>query len=323
MWKSVVVGLACATFVLAQSPLFETNAQPVGYGDVGATEGPVWHPEKGLYFSGGGGTSIRTLSDEIRAVELPGGGTNGLLIDSQMRLVACQPGAKRVIRIEADGSLTVLADNYRGAKFNSPNDLAIDSQGRIYFTDPRYGSRDGMELKDGDGRLVEGVYRIDAPGEVSRVITHAVDRPNGILVSPGDEFLYVADNNNDTAGGARKLWRFDLRTDGSVNTRTKTLIFDWHDSRGPDGLEMDRAGTLWVAAGRNAPSPPYETINFPAGVYVLSPGGDLLALVPIPKDETTNVAFGGEDLRTLFITAGGTLWSIRVTQPGITPYASR
>jgi gluconolactonase len=323
MWKSVVIGLACATFVLAQAPLFETNAQPVGYGDVGATEGPVWHPEKGLYFSGRGGTSIRTLSEEIQAVELPGGGTNGLLIDSQMRLVACQPGEKRVIRIEADGSLTVLADNYRGAKFNSPNDLAVDSQGRIYFTDPRYGSRDGMELKDSGDRLVEGVYRIDAPGEVSRVITHAVDRPNGILVSPGDEFLYVADNNNDTAGGARKLWRFDLAPDGSVATRTKILIFDWHDSRGPDGLEMDRAGSLWVAAGRNAPSPPYETINYPAGVYVLSPGGDLLALVPIPKDETTNVAFGGDDLRTLFITAGGTLWSIRVTQPGITPYAPR
>jgi gluconolactonase len=323
MWKSVVVGLVCATFVPAQLPLFETDAQPVGYGDVGATEGPVWHPEKGLYFSGGGGTAIRTLSEEILAVELPGGGTNGLLIDSQMRLVACQPGAKRVIRIESDGSLTILADNYRGAKFNSPNDLAVDSQGRIYFTDPRYGFRDGMELKDSGDRLVEGVYRIDAPGEVSRVITHAVDRPNGILVSPGDEFLYVADNNNDTAGGARKLWRFDLRADGSVDTRTKTLIFDWGDSRGPDGLEMDRAGTLWVAAGRNAPSPPHETINFPAGVYVFSPGGDLLALVPIPKDETTNVAFGGNDLRTLFITAGGTLLSIRVTQPGITPYAPR
>ena len=79
---------------------------------------------------------------------------------------------------------------------------------------------------------------------------------------------------------------------------------------------MDRAGTLWVAAGRNAPSPPYETINFPAGVYVLSPGGDLLALVPIPKDETTNVAFGGDDLRTLFTCSQTAFYSIRLRQAG-------
>jgi gluconolactonase len=322
MWKPVIVGLAFSLSAFAQQPLFQTDARIVSLGEVGSSEGPAWHPEKGLYFSGGGSTWLRTMADEVEANELEGGGTNGLLIDAQMRLVACQPGAKRVIRIELDGSLTVLADNYRGAAFNSPNDLSVDSQGRIYFTDPRYGDRADMEIKDGSGRLVEGVYRIDAPGEVTRVISHAADRPNGVLVSLGDDFLYVADNNND-AGGARKLWRFDLQADGSIDARTKILIFDWHDSRGPDGLEMDSAGTLWVAAGRNEPSPPNETINYPGGVYVLSPGGDLLAVLPIPRDETTNVAFGGADLRTLFITAGGTLSSIDVAVPGVVPYSIR
>lgn len=320
MWKLLIAGLVCAISAFAQAALFQSDSRIESLGEVGSTEGPAWHPEKGLYFSGGGKTWLRTLAGEIEPVELPGGGTNGLLIDPEMRLIACQPGAKRVIRIEADGSLTVLADNYRGAAFNSPNDLSIDSKGRIYFTDPRYGSRDGMAIKDRARRLVEGVYRIDAPGDVSRVISHAVDRPNGVLVSPGDEFLYVADNNN-SAGGARKLWRFDLDADGTADARTKVLIFDWHDSRGPDGLEMDRLGTLWVAAGRNEPSPPHETINFPGGVYVLSPGGDLLAVLPIARDETTNVAFGGPDLRTLFITSGGILSSIGVMVPGITPYA--
>jgi gluconolactonase len=320
MWKPVFIGLICVVAASAQSALFQSDSSIVSLGDVGSTEGPVWHPEKGLYFSGGGKTWLRTPTGEVEEVEIPGGATNGLLIDPELRLIACQPAAKRVVRIELDGELTVLADNYRGAAFNSPNDLSIDSKGRIYFTDPRYGSRDGMVIKDRARRLVEGVYRIDAPGDVSRVISHAVDRPNGVLVSPGDEFLYVADNNNAT-DGARKLWRFDLDTDGTVDARTKVLIFDWHDSRGPDGLEIDRLGTLWVAAGRNEPSPPHETINFPGAVYALSPGGDLLAVLPIPRDETTNVAFGGPDLKTLFITSGGILSSIRVTAPGITPFA--
>ena len=95
-------------------------------------------------------------------------------------------------------------------------DLTIDSKGRIYFSDPRYGSRENMEMRDGQRATVEGVYRIDAPGKVARVITHEVDRANGVLVSPRDEYLYVADNNNDTVGGSRKLWRFGLREDGEI-----------------------------------------------------------------------------------------------------------
>jgi gluconolactonase len=237
-----------------------------------------------------------------------------------MRLVACQPAAKRVIRIENDGSLTVLADNYFGAKFNSPNDLTIDSQGRIYFSDPRYGNRDGMEIRDEADGMVEGVYRIDAPGQVVHVIAHEVDRPNGVLVSPNDEYLYVADNNNNTVGGARTLWRFNLNDDGSVDPATKKMIFDWQDSRGPDGLEMDQAGRLWVAGGRNEPVPPSETNTFGAGVYILSPEGELLDTIPVPQDETTNVAFGDADLQTLYITAGGTLWSIRTAVPGLVSY---
>lgn len=313
--------LLCAC---SQGPqLFEPDADLVAYGDVGAGEGPAWHPEEGLYFTGGGRVTLRTLAGGLHDVELPGGGANGLMIDPQMRLVACQPGARRVIRIEDDGSLSVLADNYLGAKFNSPNDLTLDSKGRIYFTDPRYGSRDGMEIRDAVDRMVEGVYRIDGPGEVTQIIAHEVDRPNGLLVSPNDEFLYVADNNNDNVGGARTLWRFNLNDDGSVDPATQTMIFDWEDSRGPDGLEMDTAGRLWVAAGRNESVPPYETTAFGAGVYILSPDGTLLDVIPIPQDETTNVAFGDEDLRTLYVTAGGSLWSMRTALPGLVAYQLR
>src|SRR5262249_26012882 len=144
----------------------------------------------------------------------PAGGANGLLFDGQGRLLACEAERRRVTRTETDGAITVLADSFGGKKFNSPNDLAVDMRGRIYFHDPRYGPRDNMEMRAADGRLVEGVYRIDAPGKVERVLARELERPNGILVSPDDQYLFVADNNNNRVGGARKLWRFDLKTDG-------------------------------------------------------------------------------------------------------------
>jgi gluconolactonase len=216
-----------------------------------------------------------------------------------------------------DGTLTVLAESFGGKKFNSPNDLAMDTRGHIYFTDPRYGPRDTMEMREADGRLVEGVYRIDAPGKVERVLAREVERPNGILVSPDDRYLFVADNNNNTVGGARKLWRFDLKADGQVDGASRKLIFDWKTSRGPDGLKMDRTHRLFVAAGLNVANPPFETVEpYRAGIYILSDDGRLLDFVPVPKDEVTNCAFGGADLKTLFITAGGTLWSVQVDVPG-------
>lgn len=322
--RKFLAAVILLTYACSQGPqLFEPEAELAEYGEVGAGEGPAWHPEKGLYFSGGGRVTLRTLDGGLENVELPEGGANGLMIDREMRLVVCQPGAKRVIRIENDGSLTVLADNYEGAQFNSPNDLTIDSQGRIYFTDPRYGNRDGMEIRDEADGMVEGVYRIDAPGEVVQIIAHEVDRPNGVLVSPNDEYLYVADNNNNNVGGARTLWRFNLNEDGSIDPATKKMIFDWEDSRGPDGLEMDTAGRLWVAGGRNEAVPPNETNSFKAGVYILSPEGELLATIPIPQDETTNVAFGDEDLKTLYITAGGSLFSMRTATPGLVSYRAQ
>ena len=167
---------------------------------------------------------------------------------------------------------------------------------------------------------MKGVYRIDPDGRVTRVITHEVDRPNGLLVTPDGRFLYVADNNNNQPGGARKLWRFDLQPDGSVDFKSQRLVFDWGSSRGPDGMVLDQRGRLYVAGGLNKPNPPSETTDHKGGVYVFSPQGMLLKFVPIPRDEVTNCTFGGEDLRTLYITAGGTLWSIRTTAAGRLPW---
>ncbi len=309
-----VVAALCVSVImpiepLRAEPILAPGATPKKLLDRGAGEGPVWHAQLGLLFSGDGDIGQLTRSGEHKVFRA-GAGTNGLCFDRTGRLIACEHTGRRITRTEAEGSIKVLADRFEGARFNSPNDLTLDSRGRIYFTDPRYGDRGDMQIKDASGKLVEGVYRIDLNGSVTRIITHEVDRPNGLVITPDDKHLFVADNKNDAVGAARKLWRFDLRENGSIVADSRKLIFDWGSSRGPDGMELDRQGRLFVAGGLNVANPPAETTDRKGGVYVLSQSGELLEFIPIPRDEVTNVAFGGENEQTLYITAGGTLWSV-------------
>jgi gluconolactonase len=310
--------LAGITFAqAADEPIFEPGARlkVEAEGGVGG-EGPAWHPELGV-LSSGNGHICRLTRDGKSVVFNDKIGSNGLLFDRQGRLLVCDSAGRRMVRIDRDGTVTVLTERYQGKRYNTPNDLTLDAQNRIYFSDPRYGNRDTMEIRDEQGRTVEGVYRIDPDGKVTRVIGREVERANGVLVSADGKFLYVADNNNDTASGARKLWRFGLRGDGSVDLASRTLIYDWGAGRGPDGLKQDAKGRLYVAAGLNKPNPPFEpAADRKGGIYVLSSEGKLLAFQPVPRDEVTNCAFGGEDRRTLYITGGGTLYSIRTTTPG-------
>jgi gluconolactonase len=279
-------------------------------------EGPAWHPKLGVLTSGNGHVYLLDRDGKSR-IYRKDAGTNGLLFDRDGRLLACEPGQRRITRTEADGTVTVLTDRYEGHRYNQPNDLTVDSGGRVYFSDPRYGEDAGRDIVDDKGRTIEGVYRVDPDGKVARVLGREVERANGVLVSAYDRFLYVADNNNNTVGGARQLWRFDLRPDGTVDPASKKLVYDWGKGRGPDGVKQDQKGRLYVAAGLNKPNPPYEPAeDVKGGIYVLSPEGERLAFLPVPRDEVTNCAFGGDDLKTLYITAGGTLFSLRTTTPG-------
>jgi len=309
----------------ADEAIFEPGAKlKVEAGDGNGGEGPAWHPKLGILSSGN--NHICQLDRDGKShVWRKDAGTNGLLFDRKGQLVACDSEGRRMVRIDPDsGKLTVLTDRFEGKRYNTPNDLTIDSHGRIYFSDPRYGPRDNMEIRDEKGRTVEGVYRIDPDGKVTRVIGREVERANGVLVSPDDKYLYVADNNNNTDGGARKLLRFGLKKDGSVDLESKKVIYDWGKGRGPDGVKQDSKGRLYVAAGLNKPSPPFEPAeDVKGGIYVLSPEGKLLTFLAVPRDEVTNCAFGGDDLKTLYITAGGTLYSIRTRTPGLVVWPAR
>ena len=324
MWFVLFGMMMLPSGLLAADPIFEPGAKlKVEAGQGAGGEGPAWHPQLGV-LSSGSGHIMRLTREGKSLVHREEAGTNGLLLDASGRLLACEPKLRRVTRMELDGTLTVLTNNFLGKKFNQPNDITVDSRGRIYFSDPRYGSRDDMQIRDEQGRTIEGVYRIDPPeqtggeAKVTRIIGRELDRPNGVLVSADDRFLFVADNNNDSHGGARKLWRFDLRADGTIDVATKKLLRDWGKGRGPDGLKQDQTGRLFVAGGLNKPNPPFESAtDVNAGIYVLDPAsGKLLDFLPIPTDEVTNCAFGGEDRKTLFVTGGGVLYSIRVTSPG-------
>lgn len=299
------------------------GAKAKDHGRIGAGEGPAWK-DGSLYFTDG--KHINRMDPQGRTTVFRHNASNGLMFDREGRLVACESGLRRVTRTEKNGRITVLADRFNGKRFNSPNDLCMDSKGRFYFTDPRYGSREGMEEllpphptwlppSMAGSRFTEGIYRIDSPGKVELVLRGGgifrLERPNGILISPDDRFLYVADNNNNTHGGSRKLLRYELDANGEVNfwASGPKVIFDWKDGRGPDGMKMDKDGRIYVAAGTNTPND-YETTRFKAGCYILSPSGKLIDFIPTAPDECCNCAFGGKDGKTLFITSGNHLWSV-------------
>jgi gluconolactonase len=242
----------------------------------------------------------------------PSGMSNGIKFDASGNMVVAEGadfGGRRVIRTDMKtGKSYILAALFEGRPFNSPNDIAIDEQGRIYFSDPRYLGHEPIE------QPVQAVYRIDPDGSVRRIITDA-GKPNGVCVSPDQKTLYVVSNDNGTTGigrlpqdaplakGRMALLAYDLAPDGTAKFR-KTLV-DYAPQDGPDGLVCDAEGNLYVAV-RDETRP---------GIHVYSPAGKELAY--IETELPTNVGFGrGPESRTLYITAGRSLYRIRLNREG-------
>ena len=285
------------------------------------TEGPAVDAAGNVYFSDIENSRIMRLApDGQRSVfREPSHRTNGQTFDQQGRLYHCEGaefgpgGGRRITRTDlASGEYEILTDRYDGVRCNSPNDICVDGQGRIYFTDPRYGKRDDMEME------IEGVYRIDLDGSVTRIIEQPdIDRPNGLAVTMDSKTLYLVDSSH-FVGGNRKIWKFDLDEQGDPHNQQ--VVFDFAPGRGGDGMRLDIEGNLYIAAGIMTPRGPHETADVPPGIYIMTPSGDLQSYIPIYEDVLTNLAFGGADGKTLYITAGKSLFTTRVDVPGQVAY---
>lgn len=278
------------------------------------TEGPAMGPDGMLYFSditspdrsGNQAGYIWRLDPATRQAGIwrsPSGMSNGLAWDAEGRLVSALGanfGGRAIVRTDlGTGRSVFLAGLYHGRSLNSPNDLVLDAAGRVYFTDPRYVGHEPVE------QPVEGVYRIDPDGSVTRIIDDA-GKPNGIAISPDGRTLYVASSEWPVRTGFNAVLAWDLADDGSVSN-IRTLV-DFRPDAGPDGMAVDVDGNIYMAR------PSAER-----GVYVVSPHGEELAYLRLPENPT-NVAFGtGEHARTLFITAGPRVYSVTTVRTGYHP----
>ena len=276
----------------ALSSILETpQAERLATGFV-FTEGPLWHPDGFYYFV------------DIRRSELhrftPGQGAellrsstgegNGTTFDLQGRLVICEGGHRRVTRWSADGRSEVLMDRYEGKRLNRPNDVVCKSDGSLYFTDP------GLRVPLAEREVPHaGVYRIAPDGTQSLVADF--EYPNGLAFSPDERRLYVANTR-----WAQYIHVLELDAAGTMIRRRIFADMSSDETEGvPDGMKVDAEGRVFCTG--------------PGGTWVFAPDGTRLGIIRTPE-VPANVAFGGPDLRTLFLTARTSIYSLRVRTPG-------
>jgi gluconolactonase len=240
---------------------------------------------------------------------------NGLIFDGQGRLIACEASDTehdnpRVTRTDLrTGRVEAIAMQFEGKSFNGPNDVTVDGKGRLYFTDPAPDATSQSPARPRNATGVPGVYRIDPDGKITRLLSSPdTEWPNGLIISPDDKTLYLIEANK-VEGGARAIRAFDLSPEGTVSNRR--VLYNFYPGRSADGMAIDVSGNLYAAAGLHRRRGTHETLDTKCGVHVISPQGKLLRMIPVPEDTITNTAFGGPDNKTLFITAGKTLFQIR------------
>jgi gluconolactonase len=290
------------------------------------TEGPIWTRERSLLFAeipannivqwrpGQAASVFMHPSGYTGSVPFAGPepGSNGMTLDSKGRLTVAGHARRQVWRLESlkpHAQLTVLADNYEGNALNSPNDLVYKSDGSLYFTDPPYGLPTQSDNDPQKQLPVNGVYRIvgardHQPGapperEKLQLLIKDLSRPNGIAFSPGEKYLYIA-----CSGPA--LWmRYNVERDGTVSNGK--VFYDGTAEKGiggPDGIKVDERGNIYGSGA--------------GGVWIFSPDGKHLGTIKVPE-RVSNVAWGGNDGKTLFITASTSVYSIRLKIAGVKP----
>lgn len=267
-----------------------------GYGgDAGPAEGPLWWKEGGYFLFSDIGNNRRmkwTQNEGVTLFQEPTNYANGLTRDLQGRLLACEHGTRRVTRQEPDGSITVVANNYRGAHLNRPNDVIVKSDGCIYFTDP------GAPAPELDLDFA-GVYRVTPDLGTITLLVKEFITPNGLAFSPDESVLYI----NDTRRG--HIRAFDMQPNGMLALATDRVFCDLRGERPgvPDGMKVDVEGNVYCGGS--------------GGIWVIDPHGKHLGTIVHGENATTNMAWGGDDWKTLFFTTRNTMGRVQMKIPGI------
>jgi gluconolactonase len=262
------------------------------------TEGPVWRPGGELLFSDIPASRIYRWQPggEATVWREPSGNSNGLTLDRQGRLIACEHGNRRVSRTEADGSVTAIAESYSGKRLNRPNDVVVRSDGSVYFSDPPYGAKPGEQMAPEEiEQPVNGVYRI-LPDGALELLAGDFERPNGLAFSPDERTLYIDDS------ARRHVRAFDVLPDGRLANSRVICDMDHPQPGSPDGMKVDVEGHLYVTGA--------------TGVWVFEPDGELLGVIALPE-RPANCAWGDADRQTLYITARTSLYRIRTMVGGV------
>jgi len=266
-------------------------------GDIGPCEGPVWWREGGYLLFSDIQTSRRmkyTPGQGVTMFKDKTNEANGLTRDLQGRLIACEHATRRVTREEADGSITVVANNFQGKRLLRPNDVVVKSDGGIYFTDP--GGPAAPEQWD---VTVAGVYRVSPDlGSITLLVDDLIG-PNGLAFSPDEGVLYINDSRR------RHVRAFDVLPNGTLARQTSRVFVDLNGPEPgvPDGMKIDTAGNVYTGGA--------------GGLYIMDPKGKKLGRIVHGLPATTNVAFGGPDWKTLYFTTRGTLNMVNVKIAGM------
>lgn len=271
--------------------------------DCGFTEGPVWDKaRRQLIWSDMKHDHMRCWSETrgVQTYRKPSNKANGNTYDARGRLVSCEHGTSRVVREESNGELTVLASHWQGAELNSPNDIVVKSDGAIYFSDPTFGRiREDVGIPRPLTLDFRGVYRIGGQGIALELLVADFEQPNGLCFSLDEKQLFI----NDTP---RKHIRvFDVQPDGLIRGGRVFGETTGEAPGAPDGMKLDSAGHLYCTG--------------PGGIHVFDQGGRCLGVILTPE-RPTNMAWGDDDLRTLYITAQTSLYRARLQTPGRLTY---
>ena len=262
------------------------------------TEGAMWNgATRELVFSDMPGDIMRKWSAEsgISVLRQPSSKTNGNYYDLEGRLISCEHATSRVVREEANGTLSVLATHYEGKELNSPNDVIVKSDGAIYFTDPTYGRMDVFGLLREQDLDFQGVYRIDPNSGDLSLLANDFQQPNGLTFSLDEQQLFV----NDTDAGHIRV--FDVAEDGSISGGEVWAVPKGAGDGGCDGMKIDSEGNLYCTG--------------PGGLHVYASDATCLGVIEVPE-VAANFTWGDDDLQAVYITASTSLYRTRVNIPG-------